>query len=74
MNLYQVNYDTVLITLYAQDVDDMIELLNEDVGDCDDFYLEDGVLYYLGFDLDEPYACMFREVDAERGIIQQEAH
>lgn len=77
MNLYQVNYDTVLMTLYAHDVDDMVELLNEEVGDesddTDDFYLSGEILYCKsnggGY-----CACQYREVDAERGIVQIESH
>ena len=74
MKLYQVNYDTVLITLFAYDEDDMLDLLNEEI-DKDAFYFnENNVLFYTGFDLDEDYECNYREVEVERSVLQFESH
>lgn len=71
MKLYQINFDTVFITLIAEDVNDMVSLLNDEYDEIN-FYLENDKIFYTGFG--EPYECIYNEVVFERGIIQHESH
>jgi len=69
MKIYQVMFDTILITALAESKEDFIDLLMDE----DDGYdLKDGELFY---DFGGPIVeCFISEVEMERGIIQSESH
>lgn len=76
MKIFRVSYDTICITLIAEDKEDVMKLLNEEEKfyATNDYTIENGVMYY-NFGPSVPLEpCNVEEISFERGIIQFEAH
>lgn len=74
MKIFRVSYDTICITLIAEDLVDVMNLLNEEEKfyATNDYTIENGIMYYNFGPYLEP--CNVEEIPFERGIIQFEAH
>lgn len=74
MKLFQVSYDTILITLLAVDKKDAIELVMESNNNCYPFEFIDGKLFVKWSENYTEEANIKAIKVTKRGIIQHEAH
>jgi len=70
MEIFQVNYDTSMVTLIVKDEKEIFHFLSEE---DDNFYIKDEKLFYKWSD-DYSEECEISNVTSERGIIQWESH
>lgn len=73
--IYQVSFDTTIITVIADNEKELLEFLQEE---DDDFILQEGKICYQWSDYmtDQPRleVCFVEDVTNKRGIIQLESH